>query len=122
MQVKTVTGIVAALLIAAVPLSRFGRAEEAAQTANAESAPAPAEMAQKGKVLYAQHCSHCHGFNMVNPGTVTYDLRKFPHDQKERFFTSVLLGKNGRMPAWGDVLNADDMEELWAYVETGGAR
>ena len=39
----------------------------------------------EGRALYAHHCSHCHGFNMVNPGTVAYDLRQFPHDQKSRF-------------------------------------
>jgi mono/diheme cytochrome c family protein len=27
-------------------------------------------------------------------------------------------GKNG-MPPWGDVLNADEIETLWAYVMAG---
>ena len=83
--------------------------------------PAPnADLAKVGKGLYAQHCSHCHGFNMVNPGTVTYDLRKFPHEQKERFVNSVIMGKGGIMPPWGDAVNLDDIDALWAYVLTGG--
>jgi cytochrome c55X len=77
-------------------------------------------LAQKGKELYAQHCSHCHGFNMINPGTVTYDLRTFPHGQKDRFVNSVIMGKNGRMPPWGDAVNLEDIDALWAYVLTGG--
>ena len=76
----------------------------------------------KGKALYAHHCSHCHGFNMVNPGTISYDLRQFPHDDKPRFVHSVIYGKNGRMPQWGDALSLDDIDDLWAYVRTGGSR
>ena len=77
---------------------------------------------QKGRALYAHHCSHCHGFNMVNPGTVAYDLRQFPHDQKSRFVSSVTNGKNGRMPQWGDLLSREEIDKLWAYVETGGSQ
>jgi mono/diheme cytochrome c family protein len=78
------------------------------------------DLARTGKGLYAEHCSHCHGFNMVNPGTVTYDLRRFPHDQKERFVNSVIMGKGGIMPPWGDAMNLDEIDALWAYVLTGG--
>jgi cytochrome c55X len=75
---------------------------------------------EQGKALYALHCSHCHGFNMVNPGTVAFDLRRFPPDDKPRFVNSVTNGKNNRMPPWGDVLTAQEIEELWAYIRTGG--
>jgi mono/diheme cytochrome c family protein len=88
--------------------------------ARADEAAPDAELASKGKSIYAEHCSHCHGFNMVNPGTVTYDLRTFPHGQKERFVNSVIMGKGGIMPPWGDVLSLDDIDALWAYVLTGG--
>jgi len=113
-------GLVAAAIAATMPLWRPALAEEATQTAVAEPEPAEAELAAKGKALYATHCSHCHGFNMVNPGTVAFDLRRFPHDNKARFVHSVTTGKNGRMPAWGDLLSARDIDELWAYVKTGG--
>ncbi len=83
-------------------------------------ATSDATLAAAGQALYAQHCSHCHGFNMVNPGTIAYDLRRFPHDGKERFVNSVTNGKNGRMPPWGGALSHQDIDALWAYVLTGG--
>jgi mono/diheme cytochrome c family protein len=71
----------------------------------------------QGKITFAQKCSHCHGPNMVNPGTVTPDLRRFP-DDRERFFTTVKQGKNGRMPPWGDLLSDDQIADLWAYMSS----
>ncbi len=86
--------------------------------AAAEPSPTPAQF-DKGSELFASICSHCHGPHMVNPGNVSFDLRKFPHDQRARFFNSVENGKNA-MPPWKDVLHPDEIEALWAYVETGG--
>jgi mono/diheme cytochrome c family protein len=71
----------------------------------------------RGKVTFAQKCSHCHGFNMVNAGSITPDLRRFP-DDRERFFTTVKLGKNSKMPPWGDLLNDDQIASLWAYISS----
>ena len=34
-----------------------------------------------GKATYAEKCSHCHGPNMMNAGTITPDLREFPDDK-----------------------------------------
>ena len=70
-----------------------------------------------GKQTFAQKCSHCHGPNMVNSGTITPDLRRFPDDEP-RFVSTVKQGKNGRMPPWGDILNDDDISALWAYVSS----
>ena len=81
-------------------------------TANADQA-----QIDQGKSTFAQKCSHCHGPNMVNPGTVAPDLRRFP-DDKERFFTTVKQGKNGRMPPWGDLLSDDQIADLWAYMSS----
>jgi mono/diheme cytochrome c family protein len=75
------------------------------------------KMVDLGKATFASKCSHCHGPNMVNSGTITPDLRKFP-DDRERFVTTVKQGKNNRMPPWGDILNDDDIAELWAYVSS----
>ena len=47
-----------------------------------------------------------------------FDLRQFPRDQRERFFTSVLRGKN-QMPPWGDILKPAEVEALWGYVVAG---
>jgi mono/diheme cytochrome c family protein len=33
---------------------------------------------------------------------------------------SVTEGKNGRMPQWGDLLKPQEIDEIWAYVMTGG--
>jgi mono/diheme cytochrome c family protein len=73
----------------------------------------------RGRSLYAHHCSHCHGFNMVTSGTIAFDLRKFPHNDKARFLNSVTNGKNG-MPPWKGTLSEEQMDLLWAYVLTGG--
>ncbi|QPF95158.1 c-type cytochrome [Bradyrhizobium commune] len=70
-----------------------------------------------GKMTYAQKCSHCHGPNMVNSGTITPDLRAFP-DDKTRFVTTVKNGKNNKMPPWGDVLNDDEIGDLWAFISS----
>jgi mono/diheme cytochrome c family protein len=70
-----------------------------------------------GKRTYAQNCSHCHGPNMVNPGTITPDLRTFP-DDRTRFVTTVKQGKNGKMPPWSDILNDDQIADVWAYVSS----
>jgi mono/diheme cytochrome c family protein len=71
----------------------------------------------QGKATYAERCSHCHGPNMVNAGTITPDLRRFP-DDKQRFLTTVKLGKNGKMPPWGDLLSDDEIARLWAYISS----
>jgi mono/diheme cytochrome c family protein len=71
----------------------------------------------QGKATFADKCSHCHGPNMVNSGTITPDLRRFP-DDKERFFTTVKSGKNNKMPPWGDLLSDDQIACLWAYVSS----
>lgn len=71
----------------------------------------------EGTSLYKQFCSHCHGINMVNPGTSSYDLRRFPQDDKTRFVSAVTKGK-GDMPAWGDILLTDEVDAIWVYVAT----
>jgi mono/diheme cytochrome c family protein len=70
-----------------------------------------------GKATYAQKCSHCHGPNLMNSGTVTPDLRDFPDDQT-RFVFTVKQGKNNRMPPWGDILSDDEITDLWAYISS----
>jgi mono/diheme cytochrome c family protein len=71
----------------------------------------------QGKVTYAQKCSHCHGPNMVNSGTITPDLRAFP-DDRTRFITTVKQGRNGKMPPWGDILSEQEIADIWAFVSS----
>jgi mono/diheme cytochrome c family protein len=90
----------------------------AAQQPNAVGDPAQiASQIDRGKITYAQKCSHCHGPNTVNSGTITPDLRAFPDDQT-RFVTTVKQGKNGRMPPWGDILSDDEIADVWAFISS----
>lgn len=92
-------------------------------TAVALSAPAQAAgSAETGKDLYNTYCVICHGPNMVNSGARAFDLRKFPLGARARFIRSVKDGKKGRneMPAWGDILTAEEISHLWAYTKTRG--
>jgi cytochrome c55X len=70
-----------------------------------------------GKATYAHNCSHCHGPNLINSGTITPDLRAFP-DDKTRFVLTVKQGKNNKMPPWGDILSDDEIADLWVYVSS----
>lgn len=83
------------------------------------SAESTADVAT-GRKLYAQSCARCHGFNMMNPAPGVFDLRTFPADDKLRFFTAVSAGK-GAMPAWKDVLSAQELQSLWSYISASRA-
>ena len=74
---------------------------------------------ESGKQTYNAYCITCHGPNMVNFGTRAPDLRKFPAEDRARFNTIVNEGK-GAMPAWGKLLDADAVAQLWEYVKSGG--
>jgi mono/diheme cytochrome c family protein len=78
------------------------------------------ERVRAGAAIYSRNCSPCHGSRMQNPESA-FDLRKFLPDQHERFVSSVTRGKN-QMPPWGDLLSAEDIEALWAYVIAGEPR
>ena len=98
----------------------LGAAAVIAQTA----APAPrfaADEIEQGRDQYRRTCQQCHGLNMVNSGTTIYDLRRFPIDDPERFFTSVTNGK-GNMPSFKEALSTDQMKLLWAYVGSRGGK
>ena len=72
------------------------------------------EQIQRGAAIYERNCSPCHGARMQDPQGAS-DLRKFPHNERERFINSVSRGKN-QMPPWGGMLKPEDIEALWAYV------
>jgi mono/diheme cytochrome c family protein len=76
------------------------------------------EQVRAGADIFERNCSPCHGPRMQNP-EAAFDLRKFPRNQRERFVNSVTRGKN-QMPPWGDMLKAEEIEALWAYVTGGG--
>ncbi|SRR5579871_550047 len=109
-----------AAAFAALAISVMAIAAAPSATAQqAASSPATVDEARidAGKAIYAEKCSHCHGPGMLNAGTITPDLRKFPDDH-QRFVTTVKQGKNNRMPPWGDILSDDDIAALWAYISS----
>lgn len=87
----------------------------------AQAQPSP-EKVERGRDTYQQFCENCHGPEMANPGTISFDLRRFPPDARERFRNSVTNGKGNGMPAWGRVITAEDVENLWAYVMSGRSK
>lgn len=104
------------IMLLSLHITAMSEVEHSTQSSNTPDVDHTA----KGKELYAHHCSHCHGFNMVNAGNYAYDLRKFPEDQYDRFLDSVTNGKNGRMPPWKEHLQVNEIEDIWAYVLTRG--
>jgi mono/diheme cytochrome c family protein len=81
---------------------------------------AQADDTELGREVYDDFCVSCHGRDMVAPGGVTFDLRKFPKGDFERFRNAVLNGKPPAMPPWRDKISDDDLKLLWAYVRSGG--
>ena len=107
-----------AVAVTAIAAVRPAAAQQAtSEQANADTAHLDQTRIDLGKAIYAEKCSHCHGPGLLNAGTITPDLRRFP-DDKERFFTTVKLGKNGKMPPWGDLLSDDEIASLWAYISS----
>jgi len=103
-----------------LPFSLLLACQGVAQVADSRHAASPAAgtvpaSADEGRKTYNVYCIRCHGVNMESAGAVTYDLRLFPADQKDRFMRSVRKGKGG-MPPWESVLKDDNLANLWAYV------
>jgi mono/diheme cytochrome c family protein len=106
-----------AALFAAVAVTVIARMTIPAAAQQQANAAGDQAQLDQGKITYAQKCSHCHGPNMVNSGTITPDLRRFP-DDRTRFVTTVKQGKNGKMPPWGDILSEDEIAGIWTYVSS----
>ena len=75
-----------------------------------------------GAKLYAKFCLQCHGANGdgMSPrwGRVGADLRQYWRGYTE-FVNIVAAGRpEKRMPPWGAVLSADQINEIGAYLET----
>ena len=66
LRVEGVTALVAAVIVSFLVTASPGFAEE---TAHAAAYEAEAEMAAKGKQLYAHHCSHCSLLQLSIPST-----------------------------------------------------
>jgi mono/diheme cytochrome c family protein len=71
----------------------------------------------KGAAVYRDYCSPCHGYHLQNNGGVTFDLRRLGPQDRDRFINSVLNGKN-KMPPWRGVLDLEQIEAIWIYIQT----
>lgn len=78
--------------------------------------PDPGQVAV-GDQLYRQLCQRCHGYRLQSSGAASFDLRRFPADDPQRFHDSVMHGRN-EMPAHDDILTDEDIAALFAYVVT----
>jgi mono/diheme cytochrome c family protein len=86
----------------------------AALSALASAQGTNADQVEAGRKLYINACQRCHGINLSANG-IGFDLRTFsPHD-KERFVRSVTNGIRA-MPAWGNALKPEQMDQIWAYI------
>ena len=78
---------------------------------------APAETIERGKVLYLDQCSWCHGFDVVGNGSFP-DLR-YSSAATHSIWNSIVLDgayvPRG-MPAFGDAYTEDDAQAIRAYV------
>jgi mono/diheme cytochrome c family protein len=97
----------------------------AAQPSGSETAepappsPAAAGDAAKGEQIYTVNCVPCHGQDLkgvVGPSLVTAELKAQP----DQFFVDTIT--NGRagtaMPAWGDRLSSQDIEDVIAFLRS----
>jgi cytochrome c6 len=81
--------------------------------------PALADDPAHGKQVFAANCASCHmgGKNLVNAAKTLSqaDLEKYGMNSLDAIVTQVTKGK-AAMPAFLGRLNADDIEDVAAYV------
>ena len=75
-----------------------------------------ASQVEAGQMLYDEHCSSCHGENLRSSGAIP-DLRELGAGDRPRFDKMVSEGKD-QMPSWEGVLNAQQLDQLWAYIRS----
>jgi mono/diheme cytochrome c family protein len=105
----TAGALVGALFVALVGLL-VGGAASAQDRAQIEA----------GETLYDEHCATCHGEKLRSAGAMP-DLRRLGAGDRPRFDQAVLDGR-GQMPAWRGVLNAQELDALWAYIGSRATR
>jgi mono/diheme cytochrome c family protein len=111
--------LLAAALLLGATFAALAEGPSPAQSGPSTTNPDVNQQIEQGRELYHRMpCVRCHGGNCVQNSSAAFDLRTFPHDDKARFVNSVTKGKNGRMPPWGDVLKPEEIDQLWAYVQS----
>ena len=84
-------------------------------------APAPTDLSDAslahGGALFANYCAFCQGAGTVAGGSIP-DLRRLAPGVHQNFEATVRAGalESRGMPGFGDVLEADDVRALHAFV------
>lgn len=111
-------------LAALLTLAVAGRvvAAEGAGVPSANPLSGDAEAIQKGHELYVKWCQQCHGVEADGVserfGDYAADLRRFWRGYYE-FVGIVLQGvPEKQMPPWQGVLDADQISQIGAWLET----
>jgi mono/diheme cytochrome c family protein len=81
-----------------------------------------ADIAEEGKGLLNQYCSHCHGPDAVQ-GERPRDLRRltirYGDDAISVFWTTVHTGRMEKgMPVWGGVLPDDKLWRIFTFLQS----
>lgn len=123
-------GLAALLLVAWLPVAG------AADTALAANSCTPSGDlrgdAERGAALHLKHCADCHGAD-GRANVIVMHMDQGPADQSDAAYMRTLtdqylyvatckgglaVGKNGVMPAWGDVLSDQAIRDLIAHIRT----
>ena len=95
-------------------------AEEAQRPVNPYAGNA--DVAQEGKSLFNQYCSHCHGPDAVQ-GERPRDLRRlqirYRDDAIVAFYTTINNGRMDKgMPVWKGVLTEEVMWKIFTFLSS----
>ena len=77
-----------------------------------------AEKARAGEQVFETNCAPCHGERMSNPNGI-FDLTTLRAEDRPRFDKALANGK-GQMPSWAGVLSPEEMDQVWAYIQSVG--
>jgi mono/diheme cytochrome c family protein len=123
---RLVSRLVAASLLAtgAVYAAALSPAagDEGAEVASSNPLSGDPEAIAAGEKLYDKFCLQCHGEKADGHsprwGKVGADLRKFWRGYTEFAYIVAAGRPQKRMPPWGGVLDADQISQIGAYLET----
>jgi polar amino acid transport system substrate-binding protein len=81
-----------------------------------------ADVVPVGRSVFNQHCAHCHAPNAQSPEP-SRDLRRLRRrygDQRiDVFYATVTTGRSAKgMPPWGQALSADEIWQVWTFLES----
>jgi mono/diheme cytochrome c family protein len=77
------------------------------------------EIIQRGRTLFGEACSYCHGENAAGGGSGAPGLRGRTDLGQQDIFDTVSNGRirgSNIMPAWKDALSESDRWSLTAYI------